>query len=386
MINILLIASIFGFVLSTLLFLKRSSTHIKATIFLGSFYLLLSIYALQTYIVEAKYLDNFTWFFIWPLIPYNAIVIPIYYYFESIFRDQLQWKKRDLLVFVPLFLALIDAAYVYLQPDAVYAEILKKAIINPEDRLEAEYWLLGLDHHVLMRHLWQLGVLLVLLPRLKHFVKLGGEDRLKKTLNKWLSLFWGILLAFALSAILYVFEKMTGIRLLYSLLNKEQGGIVTLILYLSFLFIGIFPIYFPSILHGYPQAKRPQHFKRKGQNESELKFGLAEQETTTKLELLKQKKLYLDQSFNLTKCAQEMQMPAHHISYFLKSHYGLTFTAYKNKLRMDYAIRLIEEGFLENSTIEALAGECGFASRTSFSKAFKNATEVSPSQYASVIK
>ena len=49
---------------------------------------------------------------------------------------------------------------------------------------------------------------------------------------------------------------------------------------------------------------------------------------------------------------------------------------------MDHAKKLIEDGYLQNNTIEALAGECGFASRTSFSKAFKSATDVNPSQYA----
>lgn len=388
MINILLIASIFGFVLSTLLFLKRS-TNTQATFFLGSFYFLLSIYALQTYIVDGGNLEHFTWFFIWPLIPYNAFCIPIYYYFQAIFRDQLQWKNRQLLLFVPLFLSLIDAGYVYLQPDHVYTSILNDAIASPEYRLKAEYWLLNLNQHVLIRHVWQLGVLLVLLPQLLNFVKLGKEDRLKGILNKWLSLFWGILLAFAILAILYVLEKMTGISIFYPVLNKEHGGIVTLTLYLAFLFIGIFPIYFPSILHGYPQVmKKTPFLKKEDENEVsvELKFGLAEQEITTKLELLNQKKLYLDQSFNLTKCAQEMEMPAHHISYFLKSHYGLTFTSYKNNLRMNYAKKLIEKGFLENNTIEALAEECGFANRTSFSKVFKSATAVSPSQYALDIK
>ena len=380
MINILLIASIFGFVLSTLLFLKRT-TNTKATFFLGSFYFLLSIYALQTYIVDGGNLDKFTWFFIWPLIPYNALCIPIFYYFQVIFKDQLQWEKRQLLLFVPLFLALIDAGYVYLQPDALYTNILNDAITSPKNRLEAEYLLLDLDQHVLIRHLWQLVVLFVLLPQLLNFVKLGTEERLKRILNKWLSLFWGILLIFAVMAILYVLEKMTGTSI-FPVLNKEQGGIVTLSLYLAFLFMGIFPIYFPSILHGYPQVKRPQFSKKEDENESELKFGLAEEEIIAKLELLNQKKLYLNQDFNLTKCAQEMEMPAHHISYFLKNHYELSFSSFKNNLRMAYAKKLIEEGYLKNNTIEALSGECGFASRTSFSKAFKNATDVSPSQYA----
>jgi AraC-like DNA-binding protein len=78
-------------------------------------------------------------------------------------------------------------------------------------------------------------------------------------------------------------------------------------------------------------------------------------------------------------------MPSHHISYFLKQHFGLSFTAYKNLLRAEHAKQLIEEGYLENNTIDALAEECGYASRTSFSKTFKSLINISPSQYASTL-
>ena len=380
MINILLIASIFGFVLSTLLFLKRS-TNTKATYFLGSFYFLLSVYALQTYIIDGGNLDRFRWFFLWPLIPYNAIFIPVYYYFQTVFNDQFQWKKRQLILFIPLLLAIIDVGYIYLQPNTVYTNILNDAIVNPGNRLHVKYLLLSLDQHVLIRHLWQLGVLLVLVPGLLNFVKLGKKDSLKGILNKWLVLFWGIQMMMAILAILYVSQKMMGISF-HPVLYRGQG-IVSFVLYSAFLLLGIVPIYFPSILDGYPQWRKvSQLSKKEVENESDLKFGLAEKEIETKFKLLNQKKLYLDQNFNLTRCAQEMEMPTHHVSYFIKSQYGQSFTSYKNSLRMEHARKLIDEGFLEHNTIEALAGECGFASRTSFSKAFKIATDISPSQYA----
>lgn len=342
--------------------------------------------------VDGGNLDKAKWFFIWPLIPYNALGIPIYYYFQIIFKDQLQWKKGQLLLFVPLALAIIDAGYVYLQPQEVYLSILNDAIAHPENRLKVKYLLLHLDQHVLIRHLWQLGVLLILLPQLLHFIKMGKEEPLKKILNKWLVLFWSILFFMAVLAIFYVLEKMEIIDVFDPLFNKTRqgGGLVSFTLYLIFLIIGVVPIYFPSILHGYPQVKKTLSSssltKEPEKEDSELKFGLEEEEIITKLDLLNQRRLYLDQDFSLTKCAQEMEMPAHHISYFLKSRYELSFSSYKNNLRMEFAKKLIEEGYLQNNTIEALAGECGFANRTSFSKAFKNATGFSPSQYALIQK
>ncbi|WP_373059500.1 helix-turn-helix transcriptional regulator [Zunongwangia sp. H14] len=382
MINILLIAAIFGFVLSTTLFFKKSTNTI-ATRILGSFYFLLSVYALQAFIIDGGYLEHFTWFFLWPLLPYHLIFIPIYYYFKVILTDQFKWDKAELILLIPFLLGLIDVVYVYLQPVNFYNNIIFQAIASPEHRLEAEYWLLSLDQHLLMRHVWQLGVLVVLIPPIKKFIKKGNNDELKSILNKWLITFWSILTLMAVLAILYALEKMFDENLFHSLIIiGKDGGIITFFLYIALFLIGIIPIYFPSILYGYPQKIKPSSNIIKEEQPEELKFGLDEQEVISKLESLKESKSYLNQSFNLTECARELDMPSHHISYFLKSYYGLSFSSYKNDLRMGYAKRLIEDGYLQNNTIEALAGECGFASRTSFSKAFKNATEVSPSQYA----
>lgn len=386
MINILLIASIFGFVLSTTLFFKKS-TNIVATRILGSFYFLLSVYALQAFIIDGGYLEHFTWFFLWPLLPYHLIFIPIYYYFKIILTDELKFHTAELILLIPFLLGIIDVTYVYLQPDSFYNAIVSQAISTPEKRLGVHYWLLPLDQHLLIRHLWQLGVLIIFLPRIRNFISKGKNDELKTILNKWLITFWGILVLMAVLAIIYALEKMYDENLFHSLIIiGKNGGIITFFLYIALFLIGIIPIYFPSILYGYPQQAKPvQNIKIEEQPE-DLKFGLDEQAVKSRLEELKESKSYLNKSFNLTQCARELEMPSHHISYFLKSYYGLSFSSYKNKLRMEHAKKLIEEGYLQNNTIEALAGECGFASRTSFSKAFKNETEISPSQYAVVIK
>lgn len=350
---------------------------------MGGFYFLLSMYAFQAYIIDSGQLEKSSWFFLWPLAPYDAIFVPVFFYFQIIFKDRFVWKKRYLILFLPLLVGLIDVGYVYLQPDAVYDHILREAITTPEKRLGAKYWLLTLDEHVLMRHLWQSGVLLVLLPPLLKFIKEGNEDKLKSILNKWMLCFWVILMLMAVFAVLYAIEKM-GIVTISYLLPDSGGVIVTLILYLAMLAIGIVPIYFPSILYGYPQMNKISESSAKDvAGDSSLKFGLEEATMNRKLELLSQQKLYLQQDFNLTTCAREMEVPAHHLSYFLKKHYDLTFTSYKNNLRMEYAKNLIAQGYLKNNTIEALALECGFASRTSFSKAFKKGVDISPSEYAS---
>jgi len=390
LILILLLAAIFGFVLSTTLFFKKS-TNTLATRILGGFYFLLSVYALQAYIIDGGYLQQVTWFFLWPLLPYHLIFVPLYYYFQVILTDRLNFKITDLLLFIPFLLGVIDVSYVYLQPVSFYNDIISHTISSPERRLEVDYWLLTLDQHLLIRHVWQLGVLVVLLPQLINFIKKGKNDELKSILNKWLFTFWSILMIMAILAILYALEKMFEENLFHSLLViGKNGGIITFFLYIALFLIGVIPIYFPTILYGYPQKLKPVStaevaVKEPKEQDDELKFGLDEQEVKSKLEGLKNRKLYLNQNFNLTECARELEMPSHHISYFLKKQYELSFASYKNSLRMEHAKQLIEMGYLENNTIEALASECGFTSRTSFSKTFKTFVEVSPSEYAATL-
>jgi AraC-like DNA-binding protein len=383
MILILLIVAIFGFVLSTTLFFKKS-TNTLATRILGSFYFLLSVYALQAYILDGGFLENFRWFFLWPLLPYHLIFIPLYYYFKVILTDRISWHPAELILFIPFFIGAIDVTYVYLQPDGFYNNIIAEAIISPEQRLGAQYWILSLDQHLLMRHVWQLGVLILLLPQIQVFIKKGDDDELKYILDKWLMLFWGVLMLMAVLAIIYALEKMFAATLFHSLIViGNNGGIITFFLYLVLFLIGIIPIYFPTILYGYPQQMKLAQSPVPQKQNDDLKFGLDEQEVKTKFENLEKSKSYLKQNFNLTEFARELEMPSHHISYFLKQQYELSFAAYKNKLRINYAKKLIEKGYLENNTIDALAEECGYANRTSFSKSFKSLVGMSPSQYSS---
>ena len=385
MILILFLAAVFGFVLSTTLFFKKS-TNTVATRILGSFYFLLSVYALQAFIIDGGYLKHFQWFFLWPLLPYHLIFIPIYYYFKVIITDKLSFNKMELILLVPFFLGVIDVGYVYLQPENFYQNIISGAILHPETRLNAEYLLLSLDQHLLMRHLWQLGVLVIIIPEIRFFIKNGDNDELKSILNKWLLVFWGILMIMAVLAIIYALEKMMLVNIFGSLiLLGENGGVITFFLYIALFLIGIIPIYFPSILYGYPQKLgKTSSFISMEQPEG-LKFGLEKKDVLAKLEDLKDDKCHLEKNFSLTECAKKLEMPSHHISYFLKQHFGLSFAAYKNLLRAEHAKQLIEEGYLENNTIDALAEECGYASRTSFSKTFKSLINISPSQYASTL-
>jgi len=172
----------------------------------------------------------------------------MYFYFEAILEDRFYWKKRYLLLFVPFLLGIMDLIAVYATP-GMADQILHETIADTGNRLKTRYWLLDLNEHYLIRHIWQCAFLLVLLPKLRGFLKEGASDKPKIILNKWLVFFWLILLMLSLMTILQGMEKWMDISVFGYFFGVGNGSIiVAIILYLCVLAIGVIPIYFPTIL------------------------------------------------------------------------------------------------------------------------------------------
>ena len=144
--NILLIISIFGFVLSTNLLFKSLSKK-KRVLFLPLFYFIYSLYAFQTYIIESNQISELRWFYIWPLPIYSIIAIPTYFYFISIIKNDFNWKWKHILLFIPFILSVIDVILIYSKPSYIYNAIIDISITNPAERFNVTYGLLDLNQH-----------------------------------------------------------------------------------------------------------------------------------------------------------------------------------------------------------------------------------------------
>jgi AraC-like DNA-binding protein len=381
--TILLLASIFGFVLTSIIFSKTTGNK-TSTFFLGGFYLLFSFYALQTYIINIGELAYVSYFFLWPIVPYNLICVPIYFYFTSVMEDGLTWKTKYIWLFVPFFLGVIDVCYVYVQPPEVYNTILQNALVDPLSRIHVHYLILGAKEHFLLRHVWQFGVLIILFPQIIKFIKKERKHSLKRLLNKWLLFFWATLVLMSVFAIMYSLQMITNNQLTTLIsFNASNSLLITLLFFLVIFSTAVIPVYFTTLFQGYPQLKKrvQEPVGSTIDPKTELKYGLEKPLIAINLERLKEKKLHLEQDFNITTCARELGIPTHHLSYYLNKYYGLSFATYKNQLRIEEAKKLIQMGFLEKNTMEALAWKCGFANRSSFSKVFKMVVGKNPTEY-----
>jgi len=91
------------------------------------------------------------------------------------------------------------------------------------------------------------------------------------------------------------------------------------------------------------------------------------------------KKLHLLSGLSLDDLLIETGIPKHHLSQVFNAYFGKTFYQYIAELRIQEAISRIEDD--DNITLESLAYECGFNSKTSFNRYFKELVGMTPSEY-----
>lgn len=97
-------------------------------------------------------------------------------------------------------------------------------------------------------------------------------------------------------------------------------------------------------------------------------------------EIMAKKRLYLQKELSLTTLAQNLKMPAHHLTQVLSIRLQMTFYQYINSLRINHACELLKDKTV-SLTLEELAEESGFNSKVSFNRQFKQAMHTTPSAY-----
>lgn len=94
---------------------------------------------------------------------------------------------------------------------------------------------------------------------------------------------------------------------------------------------------------------------------------------------------YLLPDFKLINIADKFALPAHHLTYYFNAILNQSFSDWKNKLRVEYAITLLNQGHSSSITLEAISLKSGFTAQNTFIRAFKLHTGQTPSEYSKKI-
>jgi len=188
----------------------------------------------------------------------------------------------------------------------------------------------------------------------------------------------------------------------------DRASIALLFASLVYVGMNMVILFFPHIMYGLPvdlkleslateekQTKNATPSNAKVSNfsmkeeffdqisKSELQLFTPEYRKTiaTALQSFTERKVFLNSDFKLKQISNESNIPAHHLTYFFNDIKKMSFSDWRNSLRIEEAKILIRQGETDNFTLQSISLKCGFSSQNTFIRAFKNSTGTTPSTY-----
>lgn len=130
----------------------------------------------------------------------------------------------------------------------------------------------------------------------------------------------------------------------------------------------------------YKTSLEGDHHHEPSYRKSTLDEKLAETYKAQIITCFENSEIYLEPNLSLESLSQQLDIPKHYLSQLFNVFFKVNFHAFVASYRIDYAIQLLNDNH-NRLTIESLAYSCGFNSKTSFNRYFKNRTGLTPSAY-----
>jgi AraC-like DNA-binding protein len=216
----------------------------------------------------------------------------------------------------------------------------------------------------------------------------GARSSNHGILTKWMLLLCGIQIVIAVNSIghmstLYDIKfSIFGIPSYQIFTEKYYFGICGA----GFFLQNIFLFLFPKILYG-----NVSYTIEKGKDsiiddiKSNLPKKIKDVSVTEDIEKIIEKYLstipYISRDFSLSQMSFDLKIPERFLSNYFNKELQITFSEWRKNLRIDHVCKMIEQGESKNLTIEAIATNAGFASRSKFIDAFKERKGVTPSAF-----
>ncbi|MEN8899008.1 MAG: helix-turn-helix transcriptional regulator [Nonlabens sp.] len=327
------------------------STYYVLNAFCFSFYLLIK----YEWIIHVSYLYKFT-------APFTYLILPFsYFHIRALLKNKVGLNLKDAIHFIPFVLFLISYSEFYFMPfdeKQAYVSLLS-------EKFELTYTdNVGLIPEAInsMGRVIQPFVYLILqwllIKKFKHF----KNHRKRSKIYKWtkqltlLQTIYSLLLLLTM-VLVFVFSKF---------FDNTIFPQVSAVLTASFFFyISVYLFWHSDILN---------YLKN-------FKISKASKKTSNKLLEITQyvidKQLFLKQDLSLNDLADSLEINQRELFEFLKEH-NLSYNKWINEIRINHSLTLIKSGYLDQYSVEALASKCGFKSKSTFYRAFKENTHKTP--------
>ncbi len=325
--------------------------------------------------------------------PFFFLIGPLsFFYVRSIIRDNSKLSKTDLLHFALFFISLMglipfifsSSDYRLLVASEMKSETwdLAKFEINKIIPHLADQVICLLQTIFYAVHQW-----ILVLTKHRRWKKSMLQLPQYKLIHKWLLTFITI---YAVVAINY-FVIVVCIWL-YDEKSEflARANIFLLFASIIFMAVNLSVLAFPQILYGLPQEKiaesntemiqEPEileNEKQVSQLFSDEYISIIELALGEEIRLEK----YTDPDYKLIKISIKSLIPVHHFSYYFNNVKSLSFSDWRNNLRIDYSKAMIDKNASTGFTLNAIAAKSGFTTPSTFFRAFKQATGKTPREY-----
>lgn len=293
----------------------------------------------------------------------TLFIMPFSYLFVRGMTDQQKLSTKDLVHLLPVLFFLLDYYPVYAMSGAEKLHMLQQTSFSAYDF--AQGWLLPPVLHKVLR----VTIFFCYFSaqwRLIHFSKI--------TERKWLVGYMAAQLFLWMS---YIMNQLLG--------SDHTTGVVlnaVVSLYLGITTVSL--LFHPNILYGLSSqgsGDDPQPGEETVNDAQALVTLKADYISGRLVNLMTDKLPFLQHRYSILDLSADLQIPSYQLSSFLNHHVGLSFHDYLNKHRIQYCVDRIRAGGLRSLTLEALAYDCGFNNRNSFTTAFKRFIGCTPSEF-----
>jgi AraC-like DNA-binding protein len=388
----MLLLSVFSLVFSVLL-LAYNKGYKSANIYLAMFLFLFNLIILTNYLYFYSNSKTILAFLL--CIPINStsyLLGPLaFFYVRSILKNNIHFTKYDWLHFIVFAIIFIGRfPFIFLSWDAklkIADEIINNYWINLSNSnfnnflpIILNFKLKGLHFLLYLVAIWYL----ILRP---NFTKTSLQERPNqmKTVNNWLYFFTVVISFLGVSLFIIVLNFLNA-------KNRITFQYEVDIMF-SLVFIGIFLlvfglVLFPQILYSIPVI-RTSLFNKVNESSSSVKDKVEnisfDLDYIEKINFLLsnwiKEKNYLDLESSTFSLSEDIDLPHHHVTYFFNNVNDEKYIEWRSRLRVGYAMSLInsEKGYVK--TIERLGKESGFKSYATFIQSFKRVTGKLPNDY-----
>lgn len=312
--------------------------------------------------------------------PFIYLIAPTaFLYVRSVLNEERNFNFIDILHFIPAVFHFLELVPFFLESAEIKKRILEAIFIEPDYSLALSEGVLPVNFHAYLKTLIGLVYFGFQYSEIRKYKKEQAYlDSYQKKIIHWLN--W-------LTLVLTVCYSL----LLVSLFTNNESitihHLLTVVIAAALLIILSYLFFQPQILYGLANFSESDNLATEIFSQTTDNPGLSLSEDLIsdyryRIEkYLETNKPYLDSSFRMQDMVEETNIPRHHLSSVINSAYQMNFNGLINKYRINYIKENIRTKHWSNLSLEGVGMEAGFKSRSTFLKAFKKETGMTPSAF-----